>query len=582
MPIKHITAQGIKGDTVFFYLSIGLIGLSLLSSCSALNQVFHSTKITLLWLNGVITCIYLFSLNQLNLPKKSHCIFLIVFFTWSLLNTVLTDNGIIGQAHILFLFTGALVYLFIINLNETQIITLKKLFYSIAVIQCLVVAAQFFDLALLPAALEVQDEANVFGTFGNAEFLSTYLGISILIGFGFLKEGQINSGKTKIPFYISMIMIMFCVILTQGKGTIIILMGIGALKLKIPKKFLAIAATLGTVGFLYFYSSSVNGRVLLWFGAVKTWMDNFWIGAGIRQLENSYVDSLKSIFETFPVVKALLGHHSATVKDAHNMVLDFASSLGFLGAILGVILTVYLVRKLARKPDTYEQILLLTVKAFYTVLLNTASGLILFATVLGVESKSAGRKTQKMNKFLPTALLLFLFAGGFSLYHQLASEVNYNKGMSELAAGRPEVAIKSFQTSNAHAPKWGEPWLSLGHCYFLQKKTDSMESALTKATAYLRNMNGFKISAHMYYYSGMLDEARELYEYIHSVYPDHMTSITRLAEINLSQANFKRAHEYASMVIDHIPRVKSDSDLKNKYSASEIINITGPILYGNN
>ena len=176
-------------------------------------------------------------------------------------------------------------------------------------------------------------------------------------------------------------------------------------------------------------------------------------------------------------------------------------------------------------------------------------------------------------------LLIVIAVGTFYSGRAIKSDYWYYKGMKAIAQtnlDRGEIHLRKALILN---PQNSEAYLAMGHIWFLRKNKEKIKAPLEKSITLFKSMNTMKISAHTFYYSEMYDEAEIVYLNIIEYFPFHLTSLAKLAQMYFIKKQYEKAHEFASRLLDCEPRVKNGSDYRNKVIASEIINITGPLLY---
>jgi hypothetical protein len=84
-------------------------------------------------------------------------------------------------------------------------------------------------------------------------------------------------------------------------------------------------------------------------------------------------------------------------------------------------------------------------------------------------------------------------------------------------------------------------------------------------------MDIVKISAHMRFYSHLYAEAEPLYAFILQVFPEHLTSMAKLALIRLEAGDSEGARSMARRLLDTQPRHENLSDAGNREIARRIL-----------
>jgi tetratricopeptide (TPR) repeat protein len=98
-----------------------------------------------------------------------------------------------------------------------------------------------------------------------------------------------------------------------------------------------------------------------------------------------------------------------------------------------------------------------------------------------------------------------------------------------------------------------------------------MLPALNMAAVFMRDMDTYKKSAHMYFFSKEYQKALPLYSGLLAAYPQHLTSMARLAQIHEAAGDHASARELAKRLLNTAPRVPSDSDLRNVQVACSLL-----------
>jgi hypothetical protein len=411
---------------------------------------------------------------------------------------------------------------------------------------------------------------------GNAEFLATFLAVGVLIG---LKSAE-ESERFRKPICCGVVLISIAILLTGNKGTLLFL-GFIFMCYITKKRIITWAVLLASVGVaLWFFPSQFKGRLLVWISSVYTFKHHLLTGTGIRQIGHYYLDSVESFFINYPLIKPAFGQNVGAVLDAHNIVLNFGVETGIAGLLVSILFVVSVVL-CAKQSNNYTCIalLFLVFKSLYTVMHNSSTSLILLAILLGVTLPVTMVKLTAKKKIILISLVLMVFAGSLSAGYLVLSDFWYKKGMIAITLRDLKMGEVYIRKSLAINPQNFDADLALGHIYFLNKDTVGMKPPLFESIRNFKSMNTLKISAHMFFFSAMYDEAEKLYLEIEKCYPYHLTTLAKLAQIYFSQKEYKKAYDYASQVLDCEPRVKNESDFRNKMIASEIINVTGPKLF---
>lgn len=541
------------------------------------SQTFHYPKILVTFIAAsVLSMSFLFK-PALMVP--SGCVVLtgfgLILLSWC--SVAFSHAPLNSVPQCMLFLSAAVICITVCNFTSDGKRYLLIVLFFIALAESLLAYLQFFDLKISTVLPFSACEKNVIGTMGNAEFLASFLAVGLLIGLKLAEESE----KYKKLVYCGTGLICIAVLLTENKGTLLFL-GIVFIYCITKKKFVAGIVLLVSAGVaLWFFPSQLKGRLLVWISSAYTFKHHLFTGTGIRQVGHYYLDSIESLFVNFPLIKTAFGQNVGAVLDAHNIVLNFGVETGIAGLLVSILFVVSVVFH-AKKINNYTGIalLFLVFKSFYTVMHNCSTSLILFALLLGVSlpAKTVVLAAKKRVVVL-FSLIVLVFSGSLFAGYLVVSDFWYRKGIGAITLKDLKRGETFIRKSLAINPQNFDADLALGHIYFLNKDTGRMKSPLFKSIKNFKSMNTLKISAHMFFFSEMHEEAEKLYLEIEKCYPYHLTTLAKLAQIYFSRKEYKKAYEYASSVLDCKPRVKNESDFRNKMIASEIINVTGPKLF---
>lgn len=561
---------------IVFWIKIALILSVFVMYVPLFSQPFHYPKILVLFIAAsMLSMSFLFKPAMI---VPSGCVVLtgfgLILLSWCSVAFSHTPLNSVPQC-MLFL-SAAVICITVCNFTPDEKRYLPIIIFFIALAEALLAYLQFFDLRISTVLPFSTCEKNVIGTMGNAEFLASFLAVGLLMGLK-LADG---SEKYKKLVYCGTGLISIAILLTENKGTLLFL-GIVFVYFLTKKKFVAGAILLVSAGVaLWFFPSQLKGRLLVWISSAYTFKHHLLTGTGIRQVGHYYLDSVGSLFTNYPLIKTAFGQNTGAVLDAHNIVLNFGVETGIIGLLLSMLFVVFVVCH-AKKNDHYTGIalLFLVFKSLYTVMHNCSTSLILLALLLGVSLPVTMVKLTTKKKVVLLSLVLMIFAGSLSAGYLVLSDFWYKKGMVAITLRDLKKGDAYIRNSLAINPQNFDADLALGHLYFLNKDTVRMKPPLFESVKNFKSMNTLKISAHMFFFSEMHEEAEKLYLEIEKCYPYHLTTLAKLAQIYFSRKEYKKAYDYASSLLDCEPRVKNESDFRNKMIASEIINVTGPLLF---
>lgn len=404
------------------------------------------------------------------------------------------------------------------------------------------------------------------GTVGNSEFLATLLSIGLLLHFQFFS-------KRLHQFTISSILVAG-IIATGSKGTVLILFGffISKVRNKLIMAPLALATIAGIV--LYFKSSSV-GRLWLWRASWHTYLEHPWLGIPLGTFSNSYLEATYDLFLD-PTTRTHYGGWTSEVSDAHNIFLNWGVSFGILGIIAAVVLVLYSIRTaLMTSLHQKMELLLLVIKSLYNVVLGSIQGLFLWSLLL-CPSRS---RVKPFERPLVVSLVGFLIPLTLNL---ALADFNLRKGMLDLRASLPDMAIVSLNKAMDLAPGNRDTQLALAFAYMLKKDCERAQNFVSLAIDNNFSMDAYKRGGHILFECEKLKEARILFRRLHFVFPEHRTTTIKLAWIALKLKDFEEAYQLSSEVLKSNPRRKSYSDEKNLKDARIILDLSSRHLSNRN
>ena len=540
------------------------------------SQSFHYPKLMVVFFAAVVLLLTLLFKNELKLPVGPIVVSggALILISWCSLGSSHAPLNTIP--HCMLFLSAAIICFTVANFDDKAKRTLLSVLFIIAVTESLLAFAQAAGIGIIPGILLVKGGPRVIGTIGNSDFLAAFLGVSIFIGLTMAKK----ECRYRKLIYTGISVVFIAVVLTRSKGTVLFLL-IWFLFWLTKKKWLAAAAFLILfIVAVLFYPFQFKGRLLLWLSSLVTFKENILFGVGIRQLGHHYLDSIGYLFDTWPVLKAAFGQNVGAVLDAHNCVLNFSVETGILGCGLSLMFlySVFRGRK-NMEPFLGYGLLLLLFRSTYTVMHNSSTTLILFALLVGISLPVTTVAVTWQKRVVHVVIFVVALCGASYSLYVLSADYWYKKGMKAIAIADVNKGRECIQKALLRNPQSGDAHLALGHIYFLQHDTVNIKPPLYKAITCFKTMNSLKISAHMLFYLGMYDDAEKLYREIERCYPNHLTTLAKLSEIYFKAEKLELAHQYASRLLDCKPRVKNRSDYRNRMTAAEIINITGPLLY---
>jgi tetratricopeptide (TPR) repeat protein len=273
----------------------------------------------------------------------------------------------------------------------------------------------------------------------------------------------------------------------------------------------------------------------------------------------------------------MFGGYTAMAMDAHNLFLQFATELGTAGLLLAIIFTGYALRLVnSNRNHLGTALLFLLFKCLYTVVLTSITGMILLVLLLAALSQKRcvvldGRRRNAALTAVPFIAILFVVVTAMS-----TTDLYYQQGVRSLFMGQNELAVEKLNTALMINKENSDASLALAHASYLQHDYETMHRHIQNALYYHKNKDSYKVAASMYYYAKRYNEAFELYQYLHGTFPEHLTSLTKLASIYMLRGEYEKAYAMARQVLHMLPRKEAESDEKNLRIASQIVKDSYP------
>ena len=490
--LKHLNWIAVSGPLVTLAFSPSLtyepfdnIKLALLGICAGIG------------LSKFISAIKAGAFNYLRLVGYLVTIFVAAFLIPLFLSGAPLSQQIYGVAgrSLGFLHYLFLAFILLGAATEARDKVLDGFFKSLTItglIESMYGALQYFKLD--PIAWENQDNW-IFGTFGNPNFLSAFLGISVSASF-FLVF-QRNSPKWRTTHLTNVILGTLVAALTESiQGVVLIALSgsiLVLIQISLKSKTLGVvslcawisAFTISILGILqigpltrFLYQESTTYRGDYWRAGVRMAREHLLTGVGI----DSYGDFYRQYRDSAAGKRRGLENFSDT---AHNLVIDLASTGGLLLLTAYVAINILVIRSIIKifKITNSENIarlalpiVWLTFQIQTLISINVSSlaiwgwlaaGLLIASCNQEVADKqgdkaSRGReiKTKSTPKILAASLALMSLMLVFPL---LISDIKIGSAVKSTSATDLEKAVTSWPRS----------------CYFMSKA----EEAYTEAGA---------------------------------------------------------------------------------------------------
>lgn len=471
---------------------------------------------------------------------------------------------------------GVVVFFSVAQLSERERRLLFLAVMATAALQLAIALIQAFSIrALLPAALYPRPDEAAFGSVGNPEFLATLLGVAAVLGLGLLPRTPSSTHRRRAALIA--VALLLGLVLARNKGGLALA---GALVVwlalarwpRVRPVVMAIVLLLALGVVALVAPASVKGRALLWLASATMIADHPWLGVGSGQLQNVYLSAVHELFVGHPQAAAYLGAHTAQVDDAHNLLLQGWASLGLSGLASAVALLAISVRVGRRAGALGYALAWLVCKSLYSVVLGSLSGTLLWALALGLGPWrwQPAPLTPRRRWFLALGFAVLLAPAWFGVRLALADRA-YHRGLVAQEGGDSSLALASFETATRWQPSLAEAHLGKAYVHFGRGERERMQRDLETALRLGQTMDITKISAHMLFYSHLYAEARPLYAFLHEVFPEHLTSMAKLALIRLEAGDEDGARAMARALLATRPRHRNFSDADNREIARRIL-----------
>jgi Tfp pilus assembly protein PilF len=558
-------------------LIAGFVLLATFAFSSSFYQQFYIPKLIVFY-GMATTCLgFLVSRRQVFLPSKTCLIFIASFLIVAVTLGVRSPAPLTAFMLWAFYFGGCLLFVTLINLERSSLETLLKAVFCAALAQLVLVIAQSLSVqSVMPEAL-IGHNGRIFGTVGNQEFLATLLGVGFYFSLHF--RGQTSNQKTRRFLMAGGMALLIGLALSQSKGSLLFI-GLYFLWKRFPSYKLVLALCLVALVLAVFaFPASVKGRLLLWIVASTMFARHIVSGVGLLQFENHYLDVVHTLFSAYPRLSEIFGENTAMSMDAHNIFLQFGAELGIAGLVLSLVFMGYGLR-LVNDNRNYlgAALLFLLFKCLYTVVLTSVTGMILLVLVLATLSQQRAFRFSGIARRAAIAgmpLATFFFIASIFLG---ASDYFYQQGARALFMGQNDKAVENLTRALDVNRENADAHLALAHASYLKGDYDSMSGHIINALPYRKNKDTLKIAAYMFYYAKRYDDAFPLFQFLHATFPQHLSSLTKLASIYMLRGDYNRAYVMAQAALRTVPRKQAESDARNLKIAKQIAADSYPFI----
>lgn len=543
-----------------------LLLLAALAASTLFYQQFYIPKLIAFYALGMLAVIQMSLRRQVKLPGNGTLLF-VASFAWAGMmwgvNTSTPETSFMQWSYYL---SALVLFLALLQLEAQEVSGLLKVVLVTALLQ---IPFMFVQLANAPLA-KSNASTQLLGTIGNPEFLSTWLGVAFFIGLHFSE-----SAKTKwqrISLLVIGAVFLLGLAMAQNKGALLFV-GLYFLWRKYPSRLLISGIMLAVLLLgIFLFPDSIKGRLLLWLVAASIFFQHPVFGVGLSQFENHYLDMVQELFTTYPILSEKLGAHTAMTMDAHNIILQFGAELGLAGLIMSLLFVAYLWNAARAHPGYLGAALMfLLYKCMYTVVLTSITSMIVLLLLLAalittrtVEMPVCGRLALKATGAV--LVMLLLLSTVFTL-----PDYYYQRGLHLLLMRDDSGAEKEMEKALSLNKEYTSASLALAQLSYQRQAYKNMKGYLEEALYYRKNKDTCKIAASMYFYSRYYDDAFHLYQFLHVTFPQHLTSLTKLASIYMLRGDYKQANLFAQRALQTTSRKEAGSDEKNLRIARQIV-----------
>lgn len=409
--------------------------------------------------------------------------------------------------------------------------------------------------------LPLQDNIPI-ATVGNPDFLATILAVGFFV---LIDLDDKISHRWAIAS-----LILIALIFTKSKGTCALTFFL--LLFRIWPRFSIISAFSSILALIVFFPDKIAGRIHLWHVALTAWSQSFWFGYGFDQFGNVYFNTVKRLMINTDF-KLQYAAWISEVSDAHNIFLQSAIDLGIVGFILSITLVGYSIYTL--HLSTFKKnsaLLLIVIKSFYTVVLYSIQGAILWAILLGLNSARKESLYLRQSIALPFSLFLGLLLPTQIIF--LKSDHFLFEATQYLRVALFEQAREPILNGLEINPKNSDLLLAKA---FYESETDQClpaKNTVYKTLDFKQSIDTYKRGGHILFRCRFYDDAKIIFQTLHHVLPEHRTTMIKLAWIAYYQKKYTLAQKWAKNVITINPRRSSYSDSKNLKEANRILELT--------
>ena len=555
-----------------------------------LNSPFYIPKMMIFLSFACLGSLLLWFSPQIRFPHWRIGVWFLLGLGLMGLSLIVSSNLYDSYTHITTYVAAFVLFIFALNIPlkgcYKDIPLFTTLIFAVGVFQSIVANVQFISANLLSSP---DGFVRSVGLIGNPEFLSALLGISFFMGLSlrplnsitlspkeFILERSSETWKS-LAIWAGLLSLFLGILSTGNKGTVLFIFGYAFYRLIQDKRWVQVSLVFGLfmMGLVVVWQPillSLQSRMFLWL--VNGWMmlNHPLFGVGIGQFGHAYTDMIYDIFQRFPFLSMIFGSLSSAVGDGHQILLHYGSELGFLGIFWALSFILFSLKRVLE--DNFYiglSLFFLIFKSFYTVVLGSVTGIVLWVLLLAYLLDDDDTRTVVLTQYsrLVTIVAVIFTCGAALGLHR--ADYYYYKGRQALVQSRLEVASSHFEKATHYHPGHSSSYLSLAYIAYLNQDLPKMEDHIQSAHYLYHDINAIKLEADMRFYLRQYDRAEPLYNYLHTVFPDQLGPSIKLALIEMYKGNPTKASHRAKQVLDHTPRIDNPVHQTYKDIAKELL-----------
>lgn len=548
-------------------IAIAMLGAVLFAVHPSLVEGYYLPKLIGLILAGSLSTVIAVSRDELKIPKAS--LALTSWIAFVLLSFAYSAQADSWTSFSLY-FAATSIFVFIFNFSEKQKLQLRSSLFILAQIQLLFWATQFLVPEVwidLPINFIPERSSALVG---NREFLSTFIGLALLLKYP--KPSELFN-KTGLANLAVLALNLIALAALGSKGTLYLIFLVWMIPAILERPLASLGIILIPVILFGLFSISARARFLLILVSGISGINGFPWGLGPDTFGSHYFSSLEELFIWSPELRASLGDLAGVVNDAHNFPLNSLAELGLVGGGLSILILVGLF-KLAIKSKQHQDrscLIFILCKMLYTVVLASPVSILACSSVLSLTLAKKETRVIRLSIFLKSCWLIFSAFIFMQTCHTAYIGSLYSKGYRALRDQNFASARDYFAKVIAIKPNHSDALLGLAFVSINSKPYIKPEPYLTKALSLPLDFNKMKLAAKIYLESGDCYHAIAIYKRIHTAYPQHLTTISNLARCSLKLGDKVSARYFAELVLKTQPRKPTKTYALNLLTSTAVL-----------